>query len=387
MSMEKRKVVMIEGDGIGPEVCAAVRTVLTATGAPIEWVTAHAGASALAEFGTPLPLETIALMREHKIGIKGPTDTPKGGGYASVNVELRQELDLYANVRPIRTIPGVRHRFASAYPDGVDIIIVRENTEGLYSGIEAMSGSPEADALIALVHERMGRVILPGSAITLKTISPQGSNRIVRFAFEYARRNNRKKVSCFAKANIQKATEGLFLARFQAIAKEFPDIASEDRNIDAGLMWALLRAELFDVIVMENAHGDLSSDAIAALIGGIGLAPGANLGDEVALYEAVHGTAPDIAGKDIANPTALLLSAVMMLERLHALHPDEDFGRIAEALQIAIERVVSHGMYVTPDIWQCRPGHDEGLRSATTSRMARAIADEFRAVADKSCSE
>lgn len=393
---EKRKVVMIEGDGIGPEVCEAVRTVIAATGAPIEWVMAEAGLTCLQRHGTPLPESTLALMREHKIGIKGPTDTPKGEGHRSVNVGLRQELDLYACLRPIRTIPGVHHRFASVYPDGLDIVIVRENTEGLYSGIEAMAGSAEAEALIAFVRERMGRTIPPGSAITLKTISPQASDRIVRFAFEYALRKRRKKVSCFAKANIQKATEGLFLSRFQEIAREFPSIASEDRNIDAGLMWALLAAERFDVIVMENAHGDLSSDAIAALIGGIGMAPGANIGDGIALFEAVHGTAPDIAGQNKANPTALLLSAVMMLEHLAKIdaceHPGlgdwQGYGQQAAFLSEAIERIVKDGEYVTADIWQQdQPRFNEDAQPASTQDMARVIAEEYRAVVDEHMSE
>lgn len=392
--MTKRKVVMIEGDGIGPELCQAVRTVIAGTGAPIEWVMAEAGLGCLEHHGTPLPDATLALMREHRVGIKGPTDTPSGGGHRSVNVGLRVALDLYACVRRMRSL-GAHHRLAAVYPN-VDVVIVRQNTEGLYAGLEATGDSPAGEELRALIARHFGREFAADARFGIKFYTPRETERIIRYAFEYARRHGRKRVTLLDKSNIQKITDGLYLELFERIAPEYPDIAHNRWVVDSGSGRLVHAPEEFDVIIEDSLYGDITSDVAAELIGGLGLAPGANIGDETALFEATHGTWPKAAGKDIANPTSLLLSAVEMLEHLHALDVAQNpapcnqvgYGWVADHLRTAIERVVSRGERVTPDIWRkrvVRPeelAHMEPPRSGT-QEMARAITEEYLAVVDE----
>jgi len=285
------RIIFIPGDGIGPEVTAAARRVVDATGLDIQWEERLAGQAALEKHGHPLPAETLDAVRGAAATLKGPTATPSGTGFRSVNVELRQKLQLYANYRPARSLPGVPSRY-----ENVDLVVVRENTEGLYSGLE---------------HE-----VVPGVVESLRVVTEKASERIARFAFETARRQGRQRVTCVHKANILKLSDGLFLCTCRRVAGEFADIQFDDSIIDAAAMKLVLNPHSFDVMVMENLFGDIVSDLTAGLVGGLGLTPSANIGDGVAVFEAVHGTAPDIAGKGVANPTAVILSAVLMLRYL-----------------------------------------------------------------------
>jgi isocitrate dehydrogenase (NAD+) len=285
------RVVLIPGDGIGPEVTAAARQVVDATGVQIAWEAHLAGQAALDMVGTPLPPATLEAVRSGKATLKGPTATPSGSGFRSVNVELRQKLQLYANYRPAKSMPGVPTRY-----ENVDLIVVRENTEGLYSGIE---------------HE-----VVPGVVESLRVITDKASERIARFAFETAKRQGRRRVTCVHKANILKMSDGLFLRSCRKVAEAYPDVAFDDSIIDAAAMKLVVNPNTFDVMVMENLFGDIVSDLAAGLVGGLGLTPSANVGEGVAVFEAVHGSAPDIAGKGVANPTAVILSAALMLRYL-----------------------------------------------------------------------
>jgi isocitrate dehydrogenase (NAD+) len=287
----KHTITLIPGDGIGPEITAATVRVIEATGVDINWETQILGSQALEKYGETLPATAIDSMRSTKVALKGPIMTPVGKGFTSVNVGLRRALDLYANVRPVKALPNVECR----YPE-LDLVIVRENTEGLYSGIE--------------------HVVVPGVVESLKVITEKASTRIARYAFEFARSSGRKKVTAVHKANIMKLSDGLFLECFNAVAKDYPDIEADDKIIDNCCMQLVMRPEQFDVLVMENLYGDILSDLCAGLIGGLGLAPGANIGELGAVFEAVHGSAPDIAGQGIANPTALMLSAIQMLRHI-----------------------------------------------------------------------
>jgi isocitrate dehydrogenase (NAD+) len=311
-------IVLIPGDGIGPEVATATRRVVDAAGLDIHWETRVAGQSALDQLGSPLPVETLEAVRSADATLKGPTATPSGTGFRSVNVELRQKLQLYANYRPARSMPGVPSRY-----DNVDLIVVRENTEGLYSGLE---------------HE-----VVPGVVESLRVVTEEASERIARFAFETARRQARKRVTCVHKANILKLSDGLFLRTCRRVAEQFPDVAFDDSIIDAAAMKLVLNPQSFDIMVMENLFGDILSDLTAGLVGGLGLAPSANVGEGVAVFEAVHGTAPDIAGKGLANPTALILSAVLMLRYLN--------GReAADRIENAVRKVLARGDVRTGDL-------------------------------------
>src|SRR6187549_1674365 len=287
----KHTINLVPGDGIGPEIVAATVRVIEATGVDIQWQTQILGSQALEKFGSTLPDESIEAMRQTKVALKGPIMTPVGKGFTSVNVGLRRALDLYANLRPVKALPNVPCR----YPE-LDLIIVRENTEGLYSGLE--------------------HIVIPGVVESLKIITEKASTRIARYAFEYAKANGRKKITAVHKANIMKLSDGLFLECFYNVAKEFPDIEADDRIVDACCMQLVMRPEQFDMLCMENLYGDILSDLCAGLIGGLGLAPGANIGELGAVFEAVHGSAPDIAGQGVANPTALMLSAIQMLRYL-----------------------------------------------------------------------
>lgn len=301
-------VTFIPGDGIGPEVVEASKRVLDASGIEFEWSEAAAGQIAMDELGDPLPEATLEAVRSSDATLKGPTATSKGSGFRSVNVALRQQLCLYANYRPARSIPGIKTRY-----DDVDLIVVRENTEGLYSGLE---------------HE-----IVPGVVESLRIITAKASERIARFAFETAVRQGRKRVTCVHKANILKLSDGLFLDSCFKIAKEFPQIEVDDCIVDAAAMKLVSNPHDFDVLVMENLFGDILSDLTSGLVGGLGVTPSANVGDGMAVFEAVHGTAPDIAGKGIANPTALILSGVLMLRYLGE---QEAADRVQEAVGAAL---------------------------------------------------
>src|SRR5437899_3009278 len=291
MTQSPYKVTLIPGDGIGPEVTRAAVRILEATGVKFEWEAYEAGAQAFEKYGEYIPKELIHSIERTGIGLKGPVTTPIGGGFASINVELRKHFELFANFRPIRNLPHVTTR----YPD-VDLIIIRENTEGLYSGIE---------------HE-----VVPGVVESLKIITAKASTRIARFAFDYARKHKRKKIHAIHKANIMKLSDGLFLRCSRAVAKEYPEITYGEHIVDNTCMQLVMNPYQYDMLVLENLYGDIISDLCAAFVGGLGLVPGANFGDACAIFEAVHGSAPDIAGKDLANPTALLRSALLMLRHL-----------------------------------------------------------------------
>jgi isocitrate dehydrogenase (NAD+) len=318
--MAKHTIVLIPGDGIGPEVTAAARRVLEATGLSVEWVELPAGAAAIDQgFDNVLPERTLAAIRAHKVALKGPVTTPVGKGFKSVNVQLRQKLNLYAAVRPVRSMPGVKTRF-----DNVDLVIIRENTEGLYSGIESE--------------------VVPGVVTSLKVASEAACMRIARYAFRYATKRRRKKLTVFHKANIMKLTDGLFLRCAKLVGEEeYPNIEYEEVIIDAGCMKLIQDPTKFDVLLMENLYGDLVSDLCAGLVGGLGLTPGANIGDEAAVFEAVHGSAPDIAGKGVANPLAVVMSGVMMLNHIH----EEER---AERVKAAYNAVLAEGKVLTRDL-------------------------------------
>jgi isocitrate dehydrogenase (NAD+) len=286
------KITLIPGDGIGSEITGAVVRIIEAAGVEIEWESFIAGAEALSRYGDPLPEPVLESIRQTRIALKGPLTTPVGTGFSSVNVRLRKTLDLYANLRPVRNLPGLVTPFGD-----LDLVVVRENTEDLYSGLE--------------------HVVVPGVVESLKIITEKASTRIARFAFEYARRENRKKVTAIHKANIMKLSDGLFLECFRKVATEYPDIAADDKIVDNACMQLVMRPQQFDVLLLENLYGDIISDLAAGLVGGLGVVPGANIGELGAVFEAVHGSAPDIAGKNIANPTAMLQTAVMMLRYIN----------------------------------------------------------------------
>ena len=312
------RVTLIPGDGIGPEVALAARRVVDASGAQIDWHVEEAGEAQMAREGTPLPERTIESVARDRVALKGPITTPVGSGFRSVNVALRKKFDLYANVRPVRTFPGVQSRY-----EGVDLVVVRENTEDLYAGIEHMIGDYAAESI--------------------KLITRRGSERIARYAFDYALRNGRHKVTAIHKANIMKCTDGLFLDTVRAVAAEYPQIEFTDEIVDAACMHVVQRPEAYDVLVLPNLYGDIMSDLCAGLVGGIGLAPSANIGADCAIFEAVHGSAPKHAGKTDANPTALILSAAMMLRHLGET---EAAGRI----EGAVLALLRGGVKVTYDL-------------------------------------
>jgi isocitrate dehydrogenase (NAD+) len=302
--LETRTVTLIKGDGIGPEVADAAVSVLEASRAPLSFEEVVVGREAEKLYGDPLPASVLESIRKNRVALKGPVGTPIGKGFASVNVRLRQSLDLYVNLRPVRNVPTIPSRFA-----GVDLVVIRENTEDLYSGLE--------------------HTVVPGVVESIKIITEKASTRIARYAFDYARRQGRRRITAIHKANIMKLSDGLFLDCFRRVAEEYPDIAADDRIVDAACMRLVMNPEIFDVLLLENLYGDIVSDLAAGLVGGLGLVPGANLGPTVAIFEAVHGTAPDIAGQNKANPTALLMSAILMLRHLELT---ETADRVEKAL-------------------------------------------------------
>ncbi len=341
--MKKHPVTLIRGDGTGPELAAVTKDVLEATGVAFAWTIAEAGVDAMEATGTPLPPETLAAIRSTKTCIKAPITTPVGGGFRSVNVALRKEFDLYACVRPCKTYKGVRTRY-----EGIDLVIFRENTEDLYAGIEFQEGQESTKKLIAFIQDLAKAKIRPDSGISIKPISIFGSERIVKAAFEYARKKGRKKVTAVHKSNIMKFSDGLFLATAKQVAAKYPDIAFDDRIVDNMCMQLVQKPEDYDILVLPNLYGDVISDLCAGLIGGLGIAPGANLGDGgIAIFEATHGSAPKYKGLDKVNPTAMLLSGVLMLDYL-----GEDAA--AKRLEAAVAKVIREGKQVTYDLKQDR---------------------------------
>ncbi|APC08111.1 isocitrate dehydrogenase [Moorella thermoacetica Y72] len=329
--MLKHVVTLIPGDGTGPELIAAARRVLEASGAELEWEVMAAGEGAQEKYGSVLPEETLASIRKNGVALKGPITTPVGTGFRSVNVALRKELDLYANVRPFRNLPNVPSRY-----QGVDLVIYRENTEDLYAGVEHMVGEDAAESI--------------------KIITRKGSERIARAAFEYARRQGRKRVTAGHKANIMKFSDGLFLRTFYEVARDYPEITADDRIVDNLSMQLVQKPEQYDVLVLPNLYGDILSDLCAGLVGGLGVAPGANIGEKAAVFEPIHGSAPKYAGQNKVNPLATILSGVMMLEHLGE-------KEAAARIQRAILAVLAEGKYLTYDLGG----------SAGTSDMADAI--------------
>jgi isocitrate dehydrogenase (NAD+) len=355
------EVTLIPGDGTGPELIEATRRVLEATGVEFEWDEQPAGEDVYAAEGTPFPDRTMDSIKRTKVGIKGPTTTPVGAGFRSVNVLLRKELDLYACIRPCKAYEGVRTRF----PD-TDIVIVRENTEDLYAGIEYEVDTDDAKDLIRFIRELDGSEIREHSGISIKPISVFGSERIVRAAFEYAKDNGRRRVTAAHKANIMKFTDGLFLEVARRVAEDYPDIEFEDRIIDNLCNQLVSRPEEYDVIVLPNLYGDIVSDLGAGMIGGLGLAPGGNIGTEAAMFEAPHGSAPKYKGLNRVNPTALMLSGVLML--IHLGERDA-----ADRMERAIADVIRKGEKVTYDL---KPTRDDPT-AVGTSQFADAVIEEM----------
>jgi len=355
-------ITLIPGDGIGPEIAEATRRVIEATGVPITWEAQDAGEDVYKKEGRPLPQRVIDSIKKNKIAIKGPVTTPIGSGFRSVNVTLRLALDLYSCLRPCRSFKGARTRY-----DNIDLVIVRENTEDLYAGIEFQKGREDTKRLIDFVKASTGKDIRQDSGISIKPISVYGSERIVRFAFEYARKNKRKKVTAVHKANIMKYSDGLFLEAARSVASNYTDIEFEDRIIDNMCMQLVQKPEKYDVIVLPNLYGDIVSDLAAGLIGGLGLAPGANIGEEIAVFEPTHGSAPKYKGLNKMNPFAMMLSGVMMLRHLGE-------SNAAQRLEAAIAAVIEEGRHVTYDM-KPKPGDPT---AAGTSEAADAVIEKLK---------
>jgi isocitrate dehydrogenase (NAD+) len=357
------RVTLIPGDGTGPELTEATRRVLEATGVAFDWDVRAAGVDVMETAGTPLPDETLASIQANKVALKGPITTPIGTGFRSVNVALRHELGLYACLRPCKSYPGVRSRY-----EDVDLVIVRENTEDLYAGIEYEAGTAAAEQVIGMLNGLQPKQIAPTSGLSVKPISREGSERIIRFAFDYARAHGRKRVSCVTKANIMKFTDGLFLDVFRGVAKDYPEIEPWENLVDAICMGLVQRPEEFDVLVLPNLYGDIVSDLTAGLVGGLGVAPGGNIGPDTAVFEATHGSAPKYKGQNKVNPTAMILSGKLMLE-----HLGEDDA--AQRLESAVAAVIAAGERVTYDM---KPSRDDPT-AVGTSEYADAIIEQLEA--------
>jgi isocitrate dehydrogenase (NAD+) len=353
------RVTLIPGDGIGPEVSAAARRAVDALGAGIEWDVHDAGLRAIEKHGSPLPRPVVESIKVNRVALKGPVTTPVGSGFRSVNVALRQELDLFASVRPCRLYPGILSRF-----DDVDIVVVRENTEDLYEGIEFERGSDSLDKLRGYLKYMHGYVISPDSGVSVKPLSVTATKEIVGYAFDYARRNRRRKLTLGHKANIMKFSDGVWLQTGESLAADYRDVGFEATQVDELAMWLAWYPQDLDVIVLPNLYGDIISDLCAGLVGGLGVAPGMNLGKEFAVFEPTHGSAPDIAGKGLANPIAMILSAAFMLRHV---------GRTADGdrLEGAVAEVIGGKRVRTADL---RPDGDP----ATTEEVTDAIVDALR---------
>ncbi|MFH1208493.1 MAG: isocitrate/isopropylmalate dehydrogenase family protein [Candidatus Omnitrophota bacterium] len=340
--MKSYRVTLIPGDGVGPELAETTRACLEATGVKFDWDIQTAGMDVMASEGTPLPERVLESILKNKVAIKAPLTTPVGTGFRSVNVALRKELDLYACLRPCKSYDGVRSRYKN-----IDLVIVRENTEDLYTGIEFQKGTPEVTELLACIERLSKKKIRPDSGLSIKPISVTGTERIVKFAFDYARQYKRKKVTAVHKANIMKFSDGLFLEVAREVAKKYPDIQFEDRIVDNMCMQLVQKPELYDVLVLPNLYGDILSDLCAGLIGGLGVAPGANIGTAGALFEATHGSAPKYKGLNKVNPVALILSGVLMLRHLGET-------QAADRLEKAVADVIREGKNVTYDLKEDR---------------------------------
>jgi isocitrate dehydrogenase (NAD+) len=357
------RITLIPGDGTGPELTEATCRVLEATGVDLDWDVREAGVDVMEEAGTPLPEETLASVRENGVALKGPITTPIGTGFRSVNVALRHELGLFACLRPCKSYAGVRSRY-----ENVDLVVVRENTEDLYAGIEYEAGTTPARQVISMLNGLQPKQISAGSGLSVKPISPEATARIVRFAFEYAREHGRRQVACVTKANIMKFTDGLFLSVFRDVAADYPDIEAREVLVDALCMQLVQRPEEFDVLVLPNLYGDIVSDLTAGLVGGLGVAPGANIGERAAVFEATHGSAPKYKGQDRVNPTAMILSGKLMLEHLG----EQD---AAERLEDAVASVIAAGESVTYDL---KPTRDDPS-AVGTAAYADAIIRQLEA--------
>lgn len=362
--MSKYRITLIPGDGTGPELSEAARRCVDSLDIGIAWEVVEAGESAIQKFKTPLPDHVLESIRKNKIALKGPITTPVGTGFRSVNVELRKRLDLYACLRPCKSYEGVRSRY-----ENIDLVIVRENTEDLYAGIEFEDGTADAGKIIEAIEALSKKVIRPGSAVSIKPISAFGTRRIVKFAFEYALKNGRRKVTAVHKANIMKYTDGLFLEVARETAKEYEGrIEFNDRIVDNMCMQLVQRPEDYDVLVLPNLYGDIISDLAAGLVGGLGVAPGANIGDEAALFEPTHGSAPKYKGMDKVNPAAILFSSVLMLK-----HIGEE--EAASRLENAVAQVIREGKFVTYDL---RSGRNDDAGASGTSRMTDAVIEKIK---------
>jgi len=350
-------VTLIRGDGIGPEIAEATRMCIDATNPGIQWDIAEAGVDIMAKTGTPLPQETVDSVKKNGIALKAPITTPVGTGFRSINVHLRQELDLYTCLRPCKSYKGVRSRY-----EDIDLIVVRENTEDLYAGIEYEKGKEETAELISWINKHSKRQVGPDAGISIKPISVSGTEKIHRFAFDYARKVGRKKVTTVHKANIMKYTDGLWLDVAREVAKDYPDIEFEDRIVDNMCMQLIQKPELYDMLVLPNLYGDILSDLCAGLVGGLGVAPGANIGDKGAIFEATHGSAPKYAGKNKVNPCALILSGVLLLRHMDKMEE-------ADKLENAVAAVIAEGKDVTYDM---KPDRNDPT-AVGTIEMAEAI--------------
>ena len=351
------RVTFIPGDGVGPELSEATRRVLEGTGVEFDWDVQEAGADVIEKFGTPLPEPVLESIRANGVAIKGPLTTPIGTGFRSVNVALRKELDLFACLRPCKWYQGVRSRY-----ENIDLVIVRENHEDLYAGIEFEQGTPEAKQVIDFLNSMQERRIRDDSGLSIKPISIWGTRRIAKFAFDYARTYGRKKVTAVTKANIMKHTDGLFYAVSREVAKEYPDIEYDEYLVDNMSMQLVQKPENFDVLLLPNLYGDIISDLAAGLVGGLGVAPGANFGDNVAVFEATHGSAPKYKGQNKVNPMAMMFSGVLMLRHL-------DEGEAADRLERGLAAVIAGGRDVTYDM---KPNRDDPT-AVGTSQVADAV--------------
>jgi isocitrate dehydrogenase (NAD+) len=355
-------ITLIPGDGVGPELSEATKRVLEATGVKFKWELAYAGADVMKKEGTPLPDSVLASIKINKVAIKGPVTTPIGTGFRSVNVALRKALDLYACVRPCKTYPGVPSPFK-----GVDIVIVRENTEDLYAGVEYEKGTKDAAELTTFINKQKGNVVRPDAGISIKMISEFGTKRIAKYAFEYARKYHRKKVTITTKANIMKFSDGLFLSVARQVAKDYPEITCDEVLIDNLCMQLVRRPQDFDVILAPNLYGDIISDLCAGLVGGLGMAPGANIGEGISLFEPTHGSAPKYTGQNKVNPMAMMLSGVLMLR-----HIGEE--KAADRLENAIAAVIREGKNVTYDMKERR----DDPTAVGTSQVADAVIQKMK---------
>ncbi|MBN1176152.1 MAG: isocitrate/isopropylmalate dehydrogenase family protein [Dehalococcoidales bacterium] len=356
------KITFIPGDGVGPEIAEATKRVLEATGVKFNWELACAGADVIDKYGTPLPDSVLDSIRKNRVAIKGPVTTPVGTGFRSVNVAMRKALDLYACVRPCKTYPGAPTPFKD-----VDIVIIRENTEDLYAGVEFEKGTPSAKELITFINNKLGDVIKADSGLSIKMITESASRRIITYAFEYARKYGRRKVTATQKANIMKYSDGLFLSVAREVAAKYPDIEFQEALIDNLCMQLVRRPQEYDVIVAPNLYGDIISDLCAGLVGGLGLAPGANIGDDIALFEPTHGSAPKYTGQNRVNPMAMMLSGVMMLRHLGEVEA-------ADRLEKAIAAVIAEEKNVTYDMKPTR----EDPSAVGTSRVADAVIEKLQ---------